>query len=65
MGWWKNYRLSKSASEEAIEKAEDALARVERQRPVVVAVTSYLADRNARNGFGEDIELTLVPRSSR
>lgn len=65
MGWWKNYRASKEKSDEAFKTAEQALARVERQRPVVHAVTSYLADRNARNGFGEDIELTLVPRSSR
>lgn len=42
--------------------AEDSLAETQSQQAHVNALTSYLNNRTGQNGFGEDFEITLIPR---
>lgn len=42
--------------------AEESLAETRSRQPHVNALTSFLKDREDRNGFGEDFEITLIPR---
>lgn len=42
--------------------AEESLTETRGKQPHVNALTSYLNNRTGENGFGEDFEITLIPR---
>ena len=44
--------------------AEESLAETRDRQSYVNTLTSYLAERKGQNGFGEDFEITLNPRSA-
>ena len=45
-----------------IRKAEASLRKTESQQPHVDRITSWLKQRENKNGFGEDFEYTLRPK---
>lgn len=51
----KKIRISAYAAEKQLQK----------QEPRVNMITNWLNTRHRQNGFGEDFELTLIPRRAR
>lgn len=47
---------------ELTQKAEESLQRTKNQQPWVNYLNTWLINRNKQNGFGEDVEITLIPR---
>ena len=48
--------------EELKRLAEESLEETKAQQAHVNVITSYLNQRKNQNGFGEDFEITLLPR---
>lgn len=57
---WFSKHPARIDPDELERKATDSLAKVQSQQPRVNALTSYLAERKDRNGFGNDFEITLL-----
>jgi hypothetical protein len=49
--------------EASIKQAEETKRRVQANWPYVNRVSSYFENREGRNGFGEDVEMTWRPRT--
>lgn len=45
-------------------QAEESMAETRNRQDHVNALTSYLDRRQGQNGFGEDFEVTFIPRSA-
>ena len=58
----KRYRLDPEAM---ARQAQASLDRTARQQVKVNNLTAWLNRRNAQNGFGEDFEVTLIPKEAR
>lgn len=59
---WLGRRKSRVDPVELAEAAEESLKETRNQQAHVNALTSYLNNRTGQNGFGEDFEITLIPR---
>lgn len=46
-------------------QAEASIKKTEEQAPHVNALTTWLNNRNGKNGFGEDFEISLIPKDAR
>lgn len=46
-------------------QAEESIKKTEEQAPHVNALTTWLNNRNGKNGFGEDFEISLIPKDAR
>jgi hypothetical protein len=61
---WFSRRAPRVDPEELSHKAEKSLNETRSRQDHVNALTSYLETRKGQNGFGEDFEITLNPRSA-
>jgi hypothetical protein len=61
---WFSRRAPRVDPEELSQKAEKSLNETRSRQDHVNALTSYLETRKGQNGFGEDFEITLNPRSA-
>lgn len=61
---WLRRRQPRVDPEELARTAEESLNETRSQQAHVNALTSYLNNRTGQNGFGEDFEITLTPRSA-
>lgn len=62
MMWRKKSRVD---PREAIRLAEEASEQIRSQQPHVDALNGWLERRKNINGFGQDFELTLIPKGTR
>lgn len=62
MMWRKKPRVD---PREAIRLAEEASEQIRNQQPHVDALNGWLERRKNINGFGQDFELTLIPKGNR
>lgn len=56
------HRKNKHCQKTLQVRASEAADQLEKQKPKVNNLTSWLEDRKNQNGFGEDFEYTLRPR---
>ena len=61
---WFSKRKPRIDPDEMARVAEESLAESRGRQVQVNAITSYLDRRQGQNGFGEDFEITLIPRSA-
>jgi len=61
---WFSKRAPRVDPAEVSRVAEESLRTTRSQQEHVNALTSYLESRKGQNGFGEDFEITLNPRSA-
>lgn len=61
---WLKKRAPRVDPDEMSRVAEESLRETRNQQAHVNALTSYLNNRRGQNGFGEDFEITLNPRSA-
>ena len=61
---WFSKRTPRVDPDEMNRVAEESLAETREKQSHVNALTSYLSERKGQNGFGEDFEITLIPRSA-
>ena len=61
---WFSKRAPRVDPDEMKRVAEESLAETREKQQHVNALTSYLENRKGQNGFGEDFEITLIPRSA-
>lgn len=61
---WFSKRKPRIDPDEMTQMAEESLAETRERQAHVNAITSYLDRRQGQNGFGEDFEITLIPRSA-
>lgn len=59
---WLNKRKPRVDPDAMSQVAEKSLAETQSQQAHVNALTSFLETRKGQNGFGEDFEITLIPR---
>lgn len=64
MRWFgRKSRPDRVDPEDAIKQAQETKRRVLANEPYVNRVTRYFADREGRNGFGDDVEITFRPKA--
>ena len=61
---WLRRRKIRVDPNELARTAEESMKETRSQQAHVNALTSYLSNRQGQNGFGEDFEITLIPRRS-
>ena len=61
---WLRKRAPRIDPDELSRTAEESLEETRSQQAHVNALTSFLENRKGQNGFGEDFEITLIPRSA-
>lgn len=54
--------LKKLSSKKLLQPTEEAAEQLRSQKTQVNAVSSWLETRKQQNGFGDDFEVTLIPR---
>lgn len=66
MSWIKKLKKRKSEidTDALMLKAEASIAKTQAQQPRVNRITQYLEHRNNQNGFGEDFEISLIPKEA-
>jgi hypothetical protein len=57
--------LKKFSNKKLLETTEAAAQQLEEQKPKVNALGSWLENRLEQNGFGEDFEVSLIPRGNK
>jgi hypothetical protein len=58
-------RSSKVDPDRLERNAEESINRTKKNQPLVDNLTSFLKARELKNGFGEDFEITLVPKEAK
>ena len=59
---WLSRHAPRVDPNEILRLAEESITETREKQPHVNALTSYLNNRTGQNGFGEDFEITLIPR---
>jgi len=57
--------LKKLSSKKLLKPTEEAAEQLRSQKSQVNAVSSWLENRKQQNGFGEDFEVSLIPRGAK
>lgn len=61
--WFKRHH-PRVDPDELARTAEESMEETRSRQAHVNALTNYLNNRQGQNGFGEDFEITLTPRSA-